>query len=70
MNDTQLNILADYATIRAIAADTKVSTRTIRRRIAGGWPFLIWGGKVHLHVPTVKKLIDAEVRTRKPAKGR
>jgi hypothetical protein len=70
MNGNKLNILQDYALLDDVARDTNVCTRTLRRRLAQGWPYLMWGGKVHLHIPTWRKLIDGEVKTRKPAKGR
>ena len=67
-----LGLLQDYALLDEVAADLDVSPRTLRRRINGpdGWPHLRWGGKIRLHVPTVRKLIEAETRSRNPRRGR
>jgi hypothetical protein len=71
MNETKLNILEGYAQIDAVARDLGVCVRTLRRRIHGvdGWPHLRWGGRIWLHTPTVRKIFEAETKSRNPRRG-
>jgi hypothetical protein len=67
----EFNILRDFAPLSAVARDLRVCERTLRRRLhrPDGWPFLLWGGRIYLHIPTVRKLIEAEVSTPNPRRG-
>jgi hypothetical protein len=61
-----LGLLDDYAPLTEVARDLKVHPKTVRRQInkPDGWPFIEWGGKIWLHVPTVKQLVTGNVRKR------
>ena len=67
-----LDLLEGYLHIDEIARAARVHPRTIRRRINqpnSRWSYLMWGGKIYLHVSTVRKLIEAEETTRNPRRG-
>jgi hypothetical protein len=59
-----LGLLRDYALLSEVAADLGVSPRTIRRKInqPNGWPCVTVGGKLRLHVPTIRAIIERETR--------
>jgi hypothetical protein len=67
-----LGLLKDYALLGAIADDLRVNPKTLRRKInqPDGWPALLWGGKLYLHIPTVRKLIEAGTRQRNPRRAK
>jgi hypothetical protein len=67
-----LGLLRDYALLSEVAADLGVSPRTIRRKInqPNGWPCVTVGGKLWLHVPTIRAIIERETRARNVRSGK
>ncbi len=71
MSDVKsFDLLRDYAPLDEVARDLGVCVRTLRRRInqPDGWPYLLWGGRVMLHIPTVRERIAAEVKVKNPTR--
>jgi hypothetical protein len=67
-----LGLLNDHALLSEVAADLGVCTRTLRRKInaVNGWPCVRIGGKIRFHIPTIRKLIEAENRSKNRRRGR
>jgi hypothetical protein len=63
-----LNLLQDYATITEVARDLRVCERTLRRKVnqADGWPCLRWAGRIYLHTPTIRKILEAATCSNNP----
>jgi hypothetical protein len=66
-----LGLLEGYALLSEVAADLGVCIRTLRRKInqPNGWPCVTVGGKLRLHVPTIRKIIEAETKSRNPRRS-
>jgi hypothetical protein len=61
-----IELWADYATIDETAAGLAMCTKTVRRNLnkPNGWPHCRMGGKVRIHLPTIRKIIEAETISR------
>jgi hypothetical protein len=62
------DLLKDYCRLDEAAAALHVTERTIRRRIhtPDGWPYLKFGGRIWLHLPSIKKFLAAQTRSDNP----
>jgi hypothetical protein len=66
-----LNLLKDYALINEVAADLGMHPRTVRRKLHepnSRWSYVIVGGKIRLHIPTIREIIAAETKTNNPTR--
>lgn len=62
------NILDDYVPEAAFAEANGVGQRTISRyrNEPNGLPYMVWGGKVWIHVPGARDWIASRIRRNNP----
>jgi hypothetical protein len=65
------NILEDYATEAEFAEAHKLSQRTVARyrKQPNGLPFVEFGGRIFIHIPSAKSWLDARLCQPNPARG-
>ena len=63
------SILEDYETEADFAAANGVHQRTVSRHRQEGLPFMVWGGRVWIHVPGAKKWLEGRVRRLNQTRG-
>jgi hypothetical protein len=65
-----IDLWKDYATIPETAVALEMCERSVRCKInaPNGWPHCRIGGKVRLHIPTLRKIIEASTVSRNPSR--
>ena len=66
---TSQNILEDFQPQDEFAAANGLSEHTVSRYRLLGLPWMLWGGRVHIHLPGARKFIADRIRRRSPRRG-
>jgi hypothetical protein len=61
---SQDDILGEYVLEKQFADDTGVSQHTVARYRLLGLPWMLWGGKVHIHIPGAREFMAKRTRRR------
>ena len=60
------NILEDYVLKSKFAADHDLSEHSVDRYRHLGLPWMLWGGKVYIHLPGAREFVAKRIRRRSP----